>query len=108
VILKVKGAQEEPQTLRGLQALLTSVRTPRGPNPSIPLAQNNIDHPKGVNTRKTLLRFEFGTEENGILSSKGLVSTTKLSPKYKGRLKPIKPKQNNMKYMETKEKKGKK
>ena len=37
---------------------------------------------------------------------KALVSTKKLNPKYRGGLKLIKPKQNNKKYMETKEKKN--
>jgi hypothetical protein len=48
-----------------------------------------------------LVRFEFGVEENGVLTPITLVSLIEISPKKRGRLKPTKSKQNNRKYKET-------
>jgi hypothetical protein len=47
-----------------------------------------------------LVRFKFGTDGKGILYPETLVSTTHITNKNIGRLKP---KQNNGKYMDTKE-----
>jgi hypothetical protein len=49
--------------------------------------------PKGeVNKGKALLRSKSGTKEKIILSPEVLVSTTKINPKTRWRLKPTKPK----------------
>jgi hypothetical protein len=58
-------------------------------------ARNTINHPKKVNTGTTLVRSKSTIEENEVLFQVTLVSTTNISIKFKGRLKPTKPKQNN-------------
>ena len=58
--------------------------------------------PKEVNKGKALIKFESGTKEKGVLSPEALVSTTKIYPKTRRRLKPTKPKQSNRKIKTTK------
>ena len=44
-----------------------------------------------------MVSSKFGTDGKGVLSPEALVSSTKLNPIYRGRLKPTKPKQKKKK-----------